>query len=484
MKRSILYIASAVVLLGVSGCGKDFLTREPKLSQSTELTLSDYTGLNKATAGAYYYLTSNGWLGTSWVLSSEMRSGNGKKSDVANSNRYTQPYTWNYTKTSTSGVWAYCYYAVAEANNVIDNLDGKDVGDVTKQDLNNLKAECLFIRALSHFCCVLTYGQPYTLCAKDAAYKESLGVPYVYHTDPAGLPARETVISNYNSIVADLTEAENIIDPDYVRSGVKDAKATVDIYAIEALLSRVYLYMGEWQKSADYATKVINSGKFNLWSQKEYRTVWNEDVAAEGGEVIFEIYGSKNNDSYGSWEDISYLTNPNGSGDTQAAAPLLALYGEGDVRGEIYRTDDKEETGVYWTAKYTGKGEGTPDCNNVIFLRLSEMYLNRAEAAMNGASTGSTAIKDINAVSQVRGGKTYTSVGQTDIETERRIEFAWEGQYLYDLARWNKAVSRTAGDYPLCTDNLNVAFPSYHWALPIPNREIELNPNLVQNPLN
>ncbi len=481
MKRIALYITSAVVLLGVTGCGKDFLTREPKLSQSTELTLSTYEGLNKATLGAYYYLTSNSWLGTSWVLSAEMRSGNGMKSDAANSNRYTSPYTWNYTETSTSGVWAYCYYTAAEANNVIDNLEGKATGDVTEQDLNNLKAECLFLRALAHFCCVLTYGQPYTLCNKDASYKESLGVPYVYHTDPNGLPARETVISNYENIVKDLVEAEEIIDPAYVRSGVKDKTSCVNLQVIQALLSRVYLYMGEWQKSADYATKVINSGKYKLWSKEEYKTVWTEDTGS--GEVIFEVYGSKNNDSYGSWEDISYITNPDGSGDTQAAKPLLSLYKEGDVRGELYRTDKNGETGVYWTTKYAGKGAGTPDCNNVIFLRLSEMYLNRAEAAMRGASTGTTAVKDINAIASIRGGETYNSVGQTDIEKERRLEFAWEGLHLYDLARWGEKIERSASDYPLCTANLTIDFPSYHWALPIPKREIDLNKNLEQNPL-
>ncbi len=484
MKRTLLYIASAVALLSVSGCGKDFLTREPKMSQSTEITLSTYSGLDKATFGSYYYLTSNSWLGTSWVLSAEMRSGNGKKSDAANSNRYTSPYTWNYTENSTSGVWAYCYYTVAQTNNVIDNLDGKDTGDVTKQDLNNLKAECLFIRALSHLCCVLTYGQPYTLCNTNAAYKESLGVPYVYHTDSNSKPARETVISNYENIVKDLLEAESIIDPEYVRSGVTDSNASVNIYVIQALLSRVYLYMGEWQKSADYATKVINSNKYKLWTKDEYKKVWTAKVGT--GEVIFEIFGDKSgNDGYGSWEDISYITNPEGSGDAQTADPLLALYQEGDVRGELYRTDKEEKTGVYWTSKYAGKGVGSPDCNNVIFLRLSEMYLNRAEALMRGATIdGTTAIKDINTISQLRGGKTYGSVGQTDIENERRLEFAWEGLHLYDLARWGEKIQRSASDYPLCTQNLNIDFPSYHWALPIPKREIELNPNLQQNPLN
>lgn len=480
MKRNLLYIASAALLLGATGCS-DFLTREPKLQQSSEITLSTYDGLNDATWGAYYYLTSNGWLGGDWVIDAEMRSGNGKKSGEWNSGRCVQPYTWNYTETNTSSIWAYCYFTVSFANNVIDNLEGKATGDVTEQDLNNLKAECLFLRAIAHFCNVLTYGQPYTYCVKNDP--ESLGVPYVYHTDPEGRPARETVVSNYENIVADLLEAESIIDPDYVRSGIADPAAAVNIHTIQALLSRVYLYMGEWQKSADYATKVIKCGDYALWSQSEYKTVWGAEKGT--GEVIFEVYGKRTNASYGSWEDLSYLCNPDGSGDPQAAQPLLDLYEKNDVRLQLYKTDSEGKSGIYWTNKYPGKGDNkAPDCNNVIVLRLSEMYLNRAEAIMHGATIeGTTAVKDLNTISGIRGGKTYSSVGQTDIQNERRIELAWEGHYIYDLARWGEGVTRSEADYPLCTNNLNVEFPSKKWALPIPKREIDLNKNLVQNEL-
>ena len=111
------------------------------------------------------------------------------------------------------------------------------------------------------------------------------------------------------------------------------------------------------------------------------------------------------------------------------------------------------------------------------------MYLNRAEALMCGASIpGATAISDINVITSNRGAAPYTSVGPVDIETERRKELAWEGHYLYDLARWNKPVERAAADYPLLTMNLDVPFPSTKWALPLPKSELDVNENLVQNP--
>ena len=471
--------------MALSGC-EGFLTREPQLQQSTEITLSSYSGLNDATHGAYYYLASTGWYGQSWVIDAEMRSGNGKKSNFKNSNRCTQAYNWNYTEDGTSGMWSIAYVTVSMANNVIDNLEGKATGDVTEQDLNNLKAECLFIRAFAHFCNVLTYGQPYTYCV--ANDKESLGVPYVYHTDPDGKPARETVISNYENIVKDLLDAEACIDPDYspvsVRSGLVDPLAAVNLQTIQALLSRVYLYMGEWQNAADYATKVIESGKYEMWTAEEYPTVWGQELGS--GEVIFEVYGKRTNGAYGSWEDLSYLTSPAGSGDPQAAQPLIDLYAEGDVRLDTYRTDENEESGILWTAKYPGKGDNAaPDCNNVVIFRLSEMYLNRAEAIMRGAKVdGATAVSDLNVITSNRGAEAYTSAGPVDIQTERRKELAWEGHYVYDLARWGLPVERSkaAAEYPLITQNQDIPFPSPKWALPLPKSELDVNENLVQNP--
>lgn len=464
---------TAAAVLVLSGC-QDFLTRAPKLDQSDVLTVSTFEGLDNIVSGNYSYLSETSWYGQSWVIDSEMRSGNGIKDMTRETGRCVAAYTWNYTPDNTSSMWPICYYTVAAANNVIDNLEGKATDGVTEQDLNNLKAECLFMRAFAHFCCVLTYAQPYSYDP------ESLGVPVVLHTDPEGLPERETVAKVYEQIEKDLLEAEKIIDPDYVRAGVADPAATVNINVIRALLSRVYLYMENWQKASDYATLVIDNEKYSMWDAETYPTVWGAEAGT--GEVIFEVYGKRTNSAYGSWEDISYLTNPEGSGDPMVSDDLLDLYEDGDARLETYRTTEKNNaSGRMWTAKYPGKGDNAaPDCNNVIIFRLSEMYLNRAEAAVNGANTGSTAVADLNVITSNRNAEAYTSVGMADIKTERRKELAWEGHYIYDLARWGDPVIRD-GDYPMLSNNRNIDFPSYKWALPIPKRETEINKSLIQN---
>ena len=247
MKKISLYILAIVALVSLAGCNKDFLERAPKLQQTTEIQLATYAGLNTATLGAYYYLGSTTWYTGDRVVENEMRAGNGMKQSYKNSGRCTQGFNWQYTADATNtGMWAYCYYTVAMANNVIDNLEGKADGTTVKeQDLNNLKAECLFLRAFAHFENVLYFGQPYTYVkANEGSLEDAakLGVPYVFHTDPTAKPARETVLKTYEYIVTDLLEAEKIIDPAYSRAGTADKFATVNIYTIQALLSRVYLY--------------------------------------------------------------------------------------------------------------------------------------------------------------------------------------------------------------------------------------------------
>ncbi len=479
MKRFVSYILIGVAALGLTACN-GFLDKAPVLSQSTELTLSDYAGLNKATLGAYYFLADDAWYGGERILESEMRSGNGMKHAAHNSNRYTTQMNWNYTADATSDLWEDAYYVISCCNNVLDNLEGKESTDVSKQDLDNLKAECLFLRALSHFDLVTLYALPYMYVkANQASLNEAqkAGVPYVYHTDPDARPERDDVLTVYANVVKDLLDAEEAIDPKYVRAGITDKKAVVSLPAIQALLSRVYLYMGEWQKAADYATKVINNKDFALYSASEYGTAWTGNIG--GSEVIFEIFIDMENRSN---LNCSYMTYPDGSyGDCISSPALVALYEEGDVRGELFCMDEDETPGLFWTLKYEGKGLSTPDANNTVVLRLSEMYLNRAEAIVNGASVaGTDALSDLNAITSRRGASAWSAAGMEAIRTERRKELAWEGHYFFDLARWGLPVKR-ALCYGLMEKNQNIPFPDYRWALPLPKGELEVNENLIQN---
>lgn len=471
MKKYILI--SFVALAALAGC-KDFLEEAPILDQSNELTLSTYDGLDKSVAGAYAPLASYYWYGGDFVLRNEMNTSNGKRNTGTeyDTGRCTDIYYLNYTVSNTSSLWQYAYYVISAVNNVIDNMEGKVDGDVTLQDVNNLKAECLFLRALSHFDLVRTYAQPYCYTS-DASH---LGVPVVLHTDAAAKPARNTVAEVYAQVIADLTEAEQIIDPSYRRSGVSDSRSVVSLEVIQALLSRVYLYSEQWKNSADYAKKVIDSHKYTMWTVSDFEDAgcYTEDVPTSG-EVIFEVYGHIQN-SYDPYRDgLAYMCGPNGYGDAGASNDLVAIYEEGDVRGGLFQYD--EEEGVVWTAKYKGKGLGDPDFTNTIVIRLSEMYLNIAEAVANDATIGHDGVAALEKIALNRGASIQPCT-KSGVYVERQKELAWEAHLWFDLARTKRDMTRTDvnGDVPV-----KLTWGEAKWAMPIPLRETEINPNLVQN---
>lgn len=475
--KKIIAIIALTATLGFVGC-EDFLVEAPLLTQSTEISLSTYNGLNSAIAGAYSPLVSLSWYGSFFVLDAEMRACNATIPVNTNfrSGRMRPAHDMSYNPSVTSGLWGYAYYVISAVNNVMDNLEGKDVDGITVQDLNNLKAEALFLRAISHFDLVRTYATAY---AKD---KEAPGVPIILYTDASATeqPARNTVAEVYEQVIEDLLDAESIIADDYARSGVTDAKAVVTKPAIQALLSRVYLYSQNWQGAADYATKVINNSKYSLWTAADYPTVWNRETPTDGGEIIFEVYSKKSNAYDAWWEGPSHMTNPIGYADCAANTQLTDLFEAGDVRGDMFRTDPDNVSNSLWTLKYQGKGDGdaisTPDANNVVVLRLSEMYLNRAEAIVNGATVpGATALSDVNEIRAHRGVASISSIGAEGVFLERRLELNFEGHLWYDYARTKRGYTN---------NNMDIFIPAdyYMFALPIPKREMDVNENLVQNP--
>ena len=449
----------------------DFLNEEPKLKQSNELTYATLEGLDAASAALYGMMQSASWYDGQFILQSELRAGNAKNPlSEPGSGRYRQDTQWNYTENGTSACWSYAYYTIARANNVINNIDKTDLQGASKQDANNVKAEALFMRALSHLDLVITYAQPFSY------EPDGLGVP-VDTVTVNGEPARNTVREVYAQIESDLLLAESLMADNYARTGVDDAAAVVSKQAIQALLSRVYLYMEQWQKSADYATKVINSGKYSLVGADAYKAMWSAAVAPKGGEIIFEVYGSSKNDYWdeSGWTHLPYILDRgnDGSADVCATKDLVSLYEEGDVRASLYELSN----GDYFVLKYKGKESAVPRQVNVPILRLAEMYLNRAEAISNGAViSGVSARADLQAIASKRGA---TVPEKFNVFDERRKELAFEGHIVYDYARCKKSLTRVDFDD---VKNKDVAFPSYMWAMPIPKRELEANANMVQNP--
>lgn len=164
--------------------------------------------------------------------------------------------------------WNSSYKAIAQASNAI-----KLYQDKTEDNVKAKVGECYFVRGMIYFYLVRAYGRPYY---QDP--KTNLGVPIVNGTpkdvfDKFTLPDRATVADTYQQAIADLKKAEELLpetdgNPSYASKG-----------AAQAMLSKVYLFMSgtyehpntEYARlAAEYASKVISSGKYALLSRDEF----------------------------------------------------------------------------------------------------------------------------------------------------------------------------------------------------------------------
>jgi hypothetical protein len=477
-KQKAIIVGILALLVFLTAC-EDFLYQEPRLSQTKELTLSTYDGLMASTMGAYTPLYSSNWYGRDFPVTADLKGGNSKKGPIS-SGRFFTEYLWNNTPQATAGLWTTAYNLIARVNNVLEVIEGGfEEPGVEQADLDQLAAECKFLRGLAYFDLARLFCQPIS----QGAGASQLGVPVVLVSE-LGQPERNTLGEVYSQIESDLLDAEAglaTVSP----NGGTDAKGWATKYAAQALLARFYLYMEQWQDAADYATAVISSGRYPVYTAAQCTTwdqggVWGTDAAPE---IIFEVYGAEGNSSHSNWDVISYIMSPLGYGDINASYDVYDLYEDTDVRKGLFRNYEPNYVNDLWSLKYPGKApDGNLREDNIPVLRISEMYLIRAEAILNGASvSGATAHGDLNTIRGNRGASLLEAANTTlnSVYLERRMELCYEGHELFDLARTGRGLVRV--DYGGAV-NQNIDFPDYRWAMPIPQAELDANENMVQNP--
>lgn len=465
----LLTVATALVLM-FSSC-EDYLEREPVLKNSEDLSLNDLNGINQAVKGAYARLYSGNYYGSDFYIMSDIRAGNAKSSPK-NSGRFQEDYNWLQNASSTSNIFTSAYYIITSANKVLERIETYELqANESQEALDHMRAECLFLRALAHHDLVRTYGQPYH------TDPDGLGIPIMLKSEVAK-PERNTVSEVYAQIVSDLETAIPLFMDGFgseYRSEAVDPKAYATKPAAQGLLARVALYMRDYDKAANYAGKVIDESDAQLYDASNYTNVWGTNGASE---ILLEVYGN-NQQSYAPyWEEIGYMYDGNGSyADVCASNGLLNMFEASDVRQDLFYSPEGF-SGYFWPDKYPGKG-GDSRQNNIPVLRLSEMYLIRAEAVLQGAS--GDALADLNAIRTHRGLTAVSSISMDDIFKERRLELCFEGHIFYDYKRLGRSLDRTDEDNRIVGEE-DVPFPSNLWTYPIPQSEMDANENMVQNP--
>jgi starch-binding outer membrane protein, SusD/RagB family len=298
------------------------------------------------------------------------------------------------------------------------------------------------------------------------------------HYDVTAEPGRSSVAAVYKQIVSDLQTAL-VSAPDYVSS------IFLSRYAIEGLLARVYLYMGDYPDAEATAVDVINSSPFTLVQYGAFKSFWsNPNVQTDAVEVMFEIdMDPINNNGFDDLGGI-YI---NGYQDIYCSLQLAQLFSPTDARSQllIYGVT-KGGDSAYLVNKYPDAENTNKDHPKVI--RLAEVYLIAAESAarLNDNNDAQVFVNDV-AMLRDTAFHGYTDVGPAlvaDIIQERRKELAFEGDRLYDMQRCGLTINRGTNQGAAAGDGLSIPFPSPLRVAPIPEQEILRNSAIAsqQNP--
>ncbi|MFW6348019.1 MAG: RagB/SusD family nutrient uptake outer membrane protein [Cyclonatronaceae bacterium] len=351
--------------------------------------------------------------------------------DIATDNSYTQ------------GVWSGSYNTINRANNVLSALD-----ILNESEAQRVEAEARFLRGAAFFELVRVFGKAYN----DGDPASNPGVPLPLEPtrgiDEGSQLARSSVEEVYTQVIADLSFARDNLP---ASNG-----AFADTYAASALLSRVFLMQADYPAAAEEANTVIESGNYSL--MPSFEEVFNNDSAP--AEFVYATVNTTQDNA----NDLNLFyasSDFDGRGDIDILDAHLERYEAGDERADFFY----DGGGARRTSKWQNLQADIP------VVRLAELHLTRAEANFRtGSSLGAAPLEDINALRARVGLDALDDLTLDDILNERRLELSFEGHLLYDLKRTEQNITE---ELPFDADAL---------VYPIPQREMEVNPNLVQNP--
>jgi len=467
--QHILYKSAivGVLLTGAVSCSKDFIDLDNPQSLPLEGTIKDLNSLTNASNGVYSYFQEVDYYNRTFILFPDLVS------DNAFISRRNVGFYLNYDNAALSsndnnalGAWAAMYRVISNANLAIAAGEALTVSADQQASVNQVIGEMYAARALAHFDLVRLFAQPYTFTA-GASHP---GVPIV--TTPQkeiAFPARNTVKEVYDQVIADFTKALTLLNV-----AKKGGYFTPD--AAKALLSKVYLYKEDWASAENLASQVIASGNHNLLTNAQYVGSWGEDFSPES---IFEIENAPTDRA--AVNGIGFFYEQTAYGDALATKDLYDTYAATDVRKQLIEEGVREnaEDPAYIVHKYP-KGLTTQD-DNIKVIRLSEVYLIRAEALASQPGKEVQALADLNTIIKRADpmALAVTVTGQALIDRiilERRKELAFEGNRLFDLTRRKM-------DVPLIQSDKTTVIPygASRLILPIPLSEKNANPDIQQN---
>jgi len=437
-KITISIITLAAALIGFTSC-KKIIEKTPEMYLSDQTALTSVEGLQAAIIGTYNALTNGDIYGGNAWACGDMIANNVKPSGQGNIvYEETQMLEKNMSPDNrlTASFWQNAFYVINMANTILQAVPNVNP---PASIANQINGECLFIRGMMYFDMVRYIGNP----------NNGLGVPLL--TSPTGIdgkPSRAQITDIYAQIVADLTQAASLLPES------NDNRATS--WAAKALLSRVYFYLNDDDNCIALSTEVINSGKYSLVDSVE-----DNFLTVITSEIIFALLATQQQPISGTLMGYyRYASN----GKFSPSVDILKLYILEPV-DQRYRKFFVNHGGKTFLTMFDER------YMNIPLIRLAELYLNRGECRYNKEDiTG--ALEDINIVRQRAGVSLLTSIiPNKSFYYERARELMFQGDNFFNMKRMQKEQ----------ISDLKLPWNSVRLMYLIPQREMDVNPNLVQN---
>ena len=449
----------------VAGCDS-ILDVDPVNEIVEEAAIVDVPTARAAAAGMYDALQGGEYYGGDFVWFADLSS-----EDVIHTGTFTtyrQADQNNLTPDNSAieGIWDDLYTTIGRANTVIEKVPLVEALDEEERD--NIVGEAYFIRALTFHNLLRFWGE------RD---EDELGIPL--RTETAGSVGEASNITRastgevYDQILADLALAESMI--------TQEELTRASPGAVKAIEARVRLYREDWAGAEAAAEAVVDMG-YELAG--DYADLFD----AEGIETTEDILKVAFTAVEYSWHGYYYLPyDEGGRGEIGPTLALVRAFDPGFVVGDPASFDTPDTRGQYtigfldddsFYAKKWPTGIGAED---VHVIRFAEVLLIKAEAeARQGGAKLAEAVATLNPI-RVRAGLAPLVLG-VDVTTqqevldailhERRLELALEGDRWLDLVR--RGVAQETVGFP--------ASRMHQELYPIPLNEIDVVPNMQQNP--
>ncbi|MFP8487750.1 RagB/SusD family nutrient uptake outer membrane protein [Gracilimonas sp. Q87] len=460
MKKIFKITLALLFIAGINiGC-ENFL--EPSVDQNkpTETAVQSIDDLNSVVLGIHNELNTTGLYGRDIVAGPETMSDNAFSNQ--NSGRFVVQSEWDYTEDSgyPLGLWDGLYESIAAANIAI-NADIEP-----SMAVDYAKGQAYALRAFAHMQLLLNFGQQFS--------GGTLGIPYITTYNEGNLlPAREPVSNVWTKIGEDFTTAASLMDASM------DAGSPVfmNTTAVKALQSRYYLFTAEFDNAIAAADAILTG--YTPVAAGNLVAAW---ASGSGPNSIFEMgFTSTNNVGNNNLARIYRDTN---YGDVEATQDLYDAYDANDARLGLFSVQGD-------TIRVNGKYVDELGSDNTRVIRFAEVWLNKAEALARRGNAGDLvdAIDMINTLSTARGSSTIYTVGTqaqviADVLAERRLELAFEGHRLFDLARHQLDIPfvNVPGRGINFITNGPIPYGNQIFVLPIPQNELDANSSMEQNP--